>query len=145
MIHVFNVYAERIESSYLALSRRVGAFEYLYTDGGIKAEEPWQTRSGVPFDIHAPLTPDIALAVLPIPLPSQDFLKAAPIAEATDAGVARQNRIVLGSALRFVFSRSTPPTRFITRHFGRPAPKSIGFTVRDGRLDTWYEPDRDEG
>jgi hypothetical protein len=62
--------------------------------------------------------------------------------EATNVGVARYNRIVLGGARRFVFTRKDPPLDFITKNFGVPAPKNIGYRVTDGRLETHFDPGR---
>lgn len=138
MIRLFSVYAEKIAQSVLMISRRVGSAEYLYADGGILVEEPWRRKYGIPFDIHAPLTPDIAIQVLPVPFATD--LTAASVVESTNQGVARQNRIILGGAYRFVFSRQTPPMKFILKNFGKPAPKNIGIRIVDGRLETSYDP-----
>ena len=90
--------------------------------------------------MHAPITPDLALAVLP--LPSVEDLDRAAVMECTNQGVARLNRIVLGVAQRFVFSRQAPPSKFIAENFGKPAPKNIGYRVINGRLETKYDPNR---
>jgi hypothetical protein len=140
MLHLFGVYAERIAKSALLISRRVGDAEYLYADGGLMVQEPWRTSHGIPFDIHAPLTPDIAIQVLPTPFATN--LDVAMIAESTKQGVARQNRIILGGARRFVFSRQAPPTTFIRKYFGKPAPKNIGLSITDDGLQTSYDPSR---
>jgi len=142
MLHLFAVYAERISRSVLLVTRRVGSSEYLYSDGGLMVEEPWRRESGIPFDIHAPVTPDIALQVLPVPLHFSDDLTTAAISESTNQGVARQNRIVLGGASRFVFSRQTIPPSFISQNFGKPAPKNIGYRVVNGRFEAWFDPTR---
>jgi hypothetical protein len=140
MLHLYNVYVERIVRSIFMVSRRVGNAEYLYSDGGLMLEEPWRRDYDIPFDIHAPLTPDIAIQVLPVPTGGD--LSTAMIMESTQQGVARQNRISLAGAERFVFSRHTPPSQFIFKHFGKPAPKNIGYTLLDGRLETFYDPSR---
>lgn len=140
MIHLYNVYAEAISRSMITISRRVEAYEYLYGDGGLVVQEPWRRADGIPFDIHAPVTPDIALQVLPLPIKTD--LNAAPVSEVTDNGVIRQNRIVLGGTRRFVFSRSAPPAEFIANNFGKPAPKNIGYRFVDGRLETRFDPSR---
>jgi hypothetical protein len=142
MLYLYRVYSERIAGSVFIVTRRGGTSEYLYADGGIVAEEPWRTEHGIPFDIHAPLTPDVAIQVLPVPLDGTDDLARAALVEVTNQGVSRQNRIILGSALRFVFSRQAPPVAFIARHFGRPAPRNIGYRVVNGRLETKYHPSR---
>lgn len=142
MLHLYNVYAERISRSVFMLTRRGGSAEYIYSDGGLLVEEPWRTESGIPFDIHAPLTPDIALQVLPVPLEFEDDLSAAVVSETTNQGVARQNRIVLGGASRFVFSRQEVPIAFISQNFGIPAPKNIGCRVVNGRFEAWFDRTR---
>jgi len=143
MLKLYRIYADRIAKSVLLISRRVGTSEYLYADGGISVEEPWRRAFGIPFDIHAPLTPDIAIQVLPIPNPSSEDLSSAVIFEAKNQGVARQNRIILGGAVRFVFSRQMPPISFIVKHFGVPAPQNISYRISGGRLETGYDPDRE--
>jgi hypothetical protein len=140
MIYAFQLYVERISTAMFIVTRRTGSSEYLYTDGGLKVEEPW--AADIPFDVHAPITPDISLQVLPVPLSSPEDLHFAVISEATNQGVARQNRIVLGGATRFVFSRGQAPVEFIKRYFGQPAPKNIGREIKNGRLHTWFEPNR---
>ena len=140
MVHLYNVYGKMISKSMIMMSRRVESAEYLYADGGLVVQEPWRRADGIPFDIHAPITPDIALQV--IPLPTKTNLSIMPISEATDQGVARQNRIVLGGATRFVFSKSPPPTDFVVNHFGKPAPRNIGYRFKDGRMETKYDPSR---
>src|SRR5205823_6888062 len=67
MLRLYNIYADRIGQSVFMISRRVGDAEYLYADGGLMVDEPWRKAYDIPFDIHAPLTPDIAIEVLPIP------------------------------------------------------------------------------
>jgi hypothetical protein len=140
MLNLYRVYADRIANAMFLLTRRDDAAEYIYADGGIVVEEPWRRDYGIPFDIHAPLTPDVALQVLPVP--SSENLDTAAIVESSNQGVARQNRIILGGAQRFVFSRQEPPVRFIIKNFGKPAPKNIGYRVVNGRLETSYDPDR---
>jgi len=143
MLLLYQKYAEGISKSVLMISRRVGDSEYLYADGGLMVKEPWRTAYNIPFDIHAPLTPDIAMQVLPMPTTvSGADLTHAMIVETTKQGVARQNRIVLGGAERFVFSRQIPPVEFIVKHFGKPAPENIGYWIEDGRLKTVYDPSR---
>jgi len=142
MLHLFKVYAERISTSVFIVTRRIGSAEYLYSDGGVNVEEPWHTGNVIPFDIHAPVTPDIALQVLPVPLELPDDLTVAVISESTNQGVARQNRIALGGAIRFVFSKQVIPGQFIRRNFGKPAPKNIGHRIVDGHFEAWYDPTR---
>lgn len=140
MLYMYRVYAERISRSLIMVTRRVGSSEYLYADGGLIVDEPWRDLHGVPFDIHALITPDLAIEVVPLPFDSD--MTSAAIMEATNQGVARQNRIVLAGAKRFVFSRQTPPLSFIKEHFAKPAPRNIGYRIVDDRLETRYEPGR---
>ncbi len=140
MLVLLRQYTQQIARAVVMLSRRADDNEYIYADGGLYVEEPWRTSSGIPFDIHAPLTPDLALQVLPIPF-AEDLDRAA-VMESTNQGVARQNRIVLGAAERFVFSRRPPPAKFIVESFGKPAPKNIGYRFVDGRLETLFDPSR---
>src|SRR6185437_5165280 len=96
MLKLFDLYYSKIREAVIMLSKRAGSAEYLYTDGGLMVEEPWRSERGILFDIHAPITPDFALEVLPVPL--DDDLTVAKIVEARNPGIARQNRIVLGGA-----------------------------------------------
>lgn len=142
MLLLYQKYAEVIGRSVFLITRRVGDAEYLYADGGLAVEEPWRTSFNIPFEIHAPLTPDIALQVLPVPFSFNGDQAVAMIGESTNQGVARQNRIILGAARRFVFSRQAIPPMFVVKNIGQPAPKNIGYTVVDGRLQTSYDPTR---
>lgn len=108
-----------IRTSFIMLSKPTGDAEYLYADGGLIVTEPWRTTHAIPFDIHAPLTPDPAIEILPSPL--DDDRSAAPISESTNQGIARQNRIILVGAKRFVFSRSLPAVTFTRKYFSVPA------------------------
>jgi hypothetical protein len=140
MLYLHQLYTDNIREAVILLTRRDGKAEYLYADGGLVVREPW--RASIPFDIHAPLTPDLALEVLPIPRPLPRELGTASVLEATNQGVSRQNRIVLGGAKRFVFSRQQPPIAFIRKFFGVPAPQNIGYRYVNGRLETRYDPSR---
>lgn len=140
MLHLYRVYAEKIANAVFLLTRRTDSAEYIYADGGILVEEPWRREYGIPFDIHAPLTPDIAIQVLPVPF--SDDMDTAVIMESTNQGVARQNRIILGGAQRFVFSKQEPPVKFITENFGKPAPKNIGYRIINGRFEATYDTTR---
>lgn len=143
MIQLYGIYAERISRAVLMISRRVGDAEYLYADGGLIVDEPWRKSYDIPFDIHAPLTPDIAIEVLPMPATVVGLdLATAMVMESTKQGVARQNRIILAGAKRFVFSRHSPPVDFIVKHFAQPAPRNIGYRIRDDRLEAFYDPSR---
>jgi hypothetical protein len=144
MIQLYGVYTKRISTAVLMISRRVGDAEYLYADGGLMVEEPWREAYDIPFDIHAPLTPDIAIEVLPMPATVIGLdLATAMVMESTQQGVARQNRITLAGAKRFVFSRQTPPVDFIVKHFAKPAPKNIGYRIRNDRLEAFHDTSRD--
>lgn len=140
MLRLYQIYTDKIATAVFIITRRIDSAEYVYADGGLLVEEPWRHEFGVPFDIHAPLTPDIALQVLPIP--QSNDLDTATIMEATNQGVARQNRIILGGAQRFVFSRQEPPVKFITSNFGKPAPQNIGYRITSGHLHVTYDPSR---
>lgn len=140
MLVLYEQYRERIERAVIMVSRRIGTFEYLYADGGLIVREPWNNETGIPFDIHAPLTPDIAIQILPAPVSAK--LPTAMTFDATNQGVSRQNRIILGGARRFVFSRQTPPLEFIGRHFGIPAPENIRLEVSGPDVRARYEASR---
>ncbi len=140
MLSVHRIYADRIERSQLMLIRSDGNSEFLFPDGGIIVEEPWRFECELPFDIHVPLTPKLALEVLPFPFPVD--LTTIGITGATNQGVSRHNRISLGAARRFVFSRRSPPLKFIADNFGKPAPKNIGYRFIDGKLETKFDPSK---
>jgi hypothetical protein len=124
MLEVFKLYRDVISQADLGLVVVDCDRELLFGDSGITAKEPW--RSGpLPFDIHAPLTPKLALEVLPTPMPRLDR-NACLIMRVNPKGVARFNRIALSDAERFIFSRGQPPVDFIRKHFGAAAPESIG-------------------
>jgi hypothetical protein len=138
MLKLFEIYSNKIGQAVIMVSKRAGTAEYLYADGGLMVQEPWRSEQGIPFDIHAPITPDLALEVLPVPTP--DDLTIAHVIKARNPGVARQNRILLGGARRFVFSRQSPHSDFISKNFGVSAPKNIGYRFVNGELETKYEP-----
>lgn len=139
MLRLFNQYGEVIIKSELMLIRRDCENEFLFSDAGIAPEEPWLSGT-IPFDIHAPLTPDLCIEVLPVP-PMRS--NSAMLATVKNAGVARLNRIVLGEAERFIFSRKIPPVEFIKKYFGKPAPKSIAHRYVNGKLEVIFDPIRD--
>lgn len=140
MLKMFEIYRHKIYQSHLMLVRRVGSSEFLYADGGLVVEEPWREAHGIPFDIHAPLTPDIALQVLPLPLQTAVDSTSATVAKVNNQGVARLNKIILGGANRFVLSRQSIPPAFIVSRFGKPAPKNIGLAMHDGKLEVKFYP-----
>jgi hypothetical protein len=51
-------------------------------------DEPWRREYGIPFDMRAPLTPDIAVQVLPVPF-AADLTKASIRSQPTKASLAR--------------------------------------------------------
>lgn len=138
MLRMYELYADRIAKSVFMLFRRSGDAEFLYGDGGLSVDEPWRSEHAIPFDIHAPLTPDLSIEVLPTPF--DDDLSRLAVQDLTNQGVARFNKISLAQATRFVFSRQTAPISFIKRYFGVPAPKNIGYRIMNGRLETKYDP-----
>lgn len=137
---VIETYRVAIASSDLIFLKAKREREFLYSDTGIFVPEPWNDH-GVPFDIHVPLTPEISVEVLPVP--NRAFVGKFPLAYLNAQGVSRMNRIIVGNAENFIFSRSSPPLDFIHRNFGVPAPKCIGTRVQDGRVVAFYDPSRD--
>jgi hypothetical protein len=140
MLHVFRTYREVIRQSEFIFVKREGHHEFLFSDTGIATEEPWR-KGGLPFDIHFPLTPDLALEVLPVPQPQT--LNRIHVMRSRNEGIGRLNRIALATAKRFVFSRSRPIPEYIKKYFGVPAPKPYGFRYRNGRVETKYDATRD--
>lgn len=139
MLHVFEIYRDQISKSHIALLIAEGDKEFLFGDAGITAQEPW-SKGPIPFTIHAPLTPRLALEVLAAPWPALDGLM---VMRLTNRGTARMNRLALSDCERFVFCRGSPPLAFIARNFGRPAPQPIGFRMKNGKLETHYDSSRD--
>jgi hypothetical protein len=140
MLWLHGLYADKISTSMYIFARRISSSEFLHSDGGLHVEEPWRSEKSIPFDIHIPLTPDLALTVLP--LPGNTDLDYASMVSCNNQLVARMNRISLATARRFVFSRQSPPLEFIRKNFGRPAPLEIGFRFINGKLETTYDPKR---
>jgi hypothetical protein len=139
MVRTFNIYGEQIVRSDFMFLRNETKNEFVFSDGGIVADEPWS--SAVPFTIHAPLTPSLAVEVLPSPKPF--YRDRAFLVEVSTVGVKRFNRISLQDSERFVFTRSSPPSDFIVRYFGKPAPKAFGHRWINGRLETKYDKSLD--
>lgn len=139
MLYLYDVYRAAIEAAYINLMIANCDREFLYSDGGVTANEPWSSRP-MPFDLYAPLTPKLAINVLPLPDADTSGLW---VSRVNSRGVARYNRIVLADAKRFVFSKSPPPLAFIARHFGVPAPSPIGSRWINGQLETKYDRSRD--
>lgn len=134
MLWLYNNYRTTILEADFLLSVRKCDIEFLFGDSGIVAREPW-SKVGLPFDLHVPLTPNLALGIIPVREPSMEIM---PIVYAGNAMVRRQNRNILADAKRFVFSRCDPPIRFIKRYFAVPAPMPFGHRYRNGRLETKY-------
>ena len=139
MMSVFELYRTKISAAHFGLLFAESNHEFLFSDAGIVAQEPWQPGP-IPFDIHAPLTPKIALEVFPVddPSPRRCF-----IMRVNNRGVARMNRIALSSAEEFVFSKGPPPVNFIRKHFGKAAPKSIRLQAINGKVETFFDKGRD--
>jgi hypothetical protein len=141
MLSVYEIYRDAIGRSTLMVLVADGSHEFLYADSGIAAEEPWG-RDYLPFTVHAPLTPRLAVEVFP--LQGERQRSKCFVGRTTDAGTARMNRITLSTAERFVFSKSFPRSDFIREYFGRPMPKGIGHRWVDGQLETTYDESRDD-
>lgn len=139
MLHVFEVYRQQVSKSHLGLLLVEASNELLFSDAGISAGEPWRPGP-LPFEIHAPLTPTMAIEVFPIPNANP---RGCLLMRVNNQGVARMNRIALQNAQRFVFSRQPPPLKFIVTNFGKPAPKSIGLRMRNGQVETTFDRLRD--
>lgn len=142
MLFLFGVYQEVIVRSDFMFIVRECSHEFLFSDSGISITEPW--RAGpVPFDIHFPLTPDIALQVLPGPLAGRWGLDRVEIMRTRNVGMDRSNRLALGSAQRFVFSRNAAPGDYIAKYFGQAAPSPYGYRFVDGKMEFKYDASRD--
>lgn len=94
----------------------------------------------MPFDLYVPLTPKLALNVLPLP---GAYTGGLWVSRVNSRGVSRYNRTMLADAKRFVFSKSPPPISFIRKYFGIPAPTPFGSRWIDGKLETIYDRSRD--
>jgi len=141
MLKLFDTYGKRIVAADFLFLKREAGHEFLFADAGIVAQEPW--RSGpIPFEIHAALTPDLAVEVLPAPV--SYFPRRGILGRVSNVGVRRFNRVVVGNAERFVFSRGAPPIEFIKKHFGKPAPDAYGYQWTNGRMETIYDRARDD-
>lgn len=139
MLYLYDVYRDPIASGRIALMIADCDREFLFSDGGIVAQEPWSKRP-IPFDLYAPLTPKLALNVIPLP---QAHIDGLWILRLNSQGVARFNRIMVGMANRFVFAKSQPPLQFIAKNFGVPAPAPFASRWVDGKLETKYDRSRD--
>lgn len=139
MLQVFEIYREQIARAHLGLLLIEGTNELLFSDAGISAEEPWRPGP-LPFDIHAPLTPKIAIEVMPVP---DSHPGRCLIMRMNNRGTPRMNRIALQNAQQFVFSKQKPPLQFIRENFGKPASKSIGIRIRNVEVETTFDRSRD--
>ena len=134
MKYLFEIYFQKIMSADFILIKRDAENEFLFSDGGIIAREPWSRNGGIPFDVHFPVTPDLALQILPAL--KQEFPDKIPVFRATNQGVAAQNRISLQYAKRQVFGRGAIPLEFVMKNWGRAAPQHIAVRHIDGKLET---------
>ncbi|HEY7641723.1 MAG TPA: DUF4238 domain-containing protein [Steroidobacteraceae bacterium] len=142
MLYVFGIYRDVILRSDFMLVVREDSHEFLFSDSGITVTEPWRAEP-IPFDIHFPLTPSIALNVLPGPPAVRWSSENIEIMRARNAGIDRSNRLALGSARRFVFSHSPVPGDYIEKYFGKPAPSPYGYRFVDGKMEFKYDASRD--
>lgn len=140
MIYLYEVYRTAINGACINMMIADCDREFLFSDGGITAQEPWNKRT-IPFDIYVPLTPKLALNVLPLP---NAYTNGFWVTRVNQRGVARYNRIMLSEAKRFVFSRSSPPLAFIQKYFGLPSPSPFGSRLVNGRLETIYNSSQDK-
>lgn len=143
MLRLFNRYREKIADSSVMFTKREGESEFLFSDAGITPEEPWRADP-VPFDIFSPLTPELAVTVLPSPAGDFRGNRRCTLGRAKSQGIARLNRKIIGSAERFVFSRSKPPIDFIKKHFGKPAPRMMEVSWKDGHVEVRLDRSKDK-
>ena len=139
MLHVMSIYEERLQTATIMMIVGPEQSDLMFSDAGFTTTEPWR-NDPLPFDIHAPLTPNVALEVFPMSL--ADPLEIL-VGRLNHQGVKRMNRLTVGGAERFVFTRSPPPLAFIKKHFGVPSPAAFGHRVINGGLETIYDPSRD--
>jgi hypothetical protein len=139
MLFLYQVYREKIEKAQVILTIADCDREFFYSDGIFAKKEPWD-NGPLPFDLNIPLTPKLSVAVLPLPdaRPSE-FI----VSRMNAQGVARLNRVVVGEAKNFVYSKSHPPVQFIKNYFGKPAPQAIGYRWVNGQLETKVDRSRD--
>ncbi|TRD22957.1 DUF4238 domain-containing protein [Palleronia caenipelagi] len=134
MRYVFEIYANRLLCADFVILKRDARNEFLFSDGGIVAREPWSRYGGIPFDIHYPMTPDYALQALPAI--NQNFKGIIHYIKASNTGIAAQNRISLEVAKNQVFGRAPLPKNFVLKNWGRAAPHHIAYRHVDGQLET---------
>lgn len=139
MLSVFDIYLEALDSATFGVLRAEADHEFLFPDSGPRASEPW--RAGpIPFDLHVPLTPRIAVEVLPVV--GEHRPVDLHVGRLNNRGVARFNRMSLQDAQRYVFSRQTPPLEFIMKYMGKPAPMDTAVRVVEGQIRADYFPQR---
>lgn len=132
MLYLFEIYRDKIADAPLGLLFAEGDREFMFSDAGLSVSEPW--RAGpIPFDVHAPLTPNASLEIIPLASASSECL----IMRCRPRGVARFNRLALASAQRFVFCRGAPPSQFIQNNFGKPVPWEIRMDPATGTPRTY--------
>lgn len=134
MRQIYDIYFEKIMMADFIIIKRDSDNEFVFSDGGIVAREPWSQNGGIPFDIHYPMTPDLALQILPAL--HQAFPRTIPIFRAANQGVSSHNRITLQYADRQVFGRGAIPSKFVMKNWGRAAPQHIGYRHVNGELET---------
>lgn len=134
MMHLFNVYSNRIMDSDFIAVEAAGTHEFLFSDGGIVAREPWSDERGLPFDIHIPISPKLSIQV--IPAPTQAWPNGIIVSYAANSAISIHNRIILAQAKSQVFSRSFPPVSFIKKNWGRSAPDFMAFRRNGSELET---------
>jgi hypothetical protein len=133
MISVYETYREALLEAILFISRRGGTNEFLFGDCGVAVREPWKNGL-MPFDLNAPITPDLMISVLPLPF--DDDRRQAFVGTLNNQGISMSNRMVVGSSTRFVYSRQPPPIGFISGNMGIPAMHDVGYRWVDGHFET---------
>jgi hypothetical protein len=132
MLFMFKRFYDVMLTSQILLDQRIGNHEYLFADSGVFVVERW-TTSSIPFRVHAPITPDLCISVMPLPFATR--IPGVPVAEATNRAVARTNRVILGAARRFVFSKGPVNSRFVVENFGVPPPNDIASRALNGTFE----------
>jgi hypothetical protein len=104
MLRLFDQYRDVIVASDFMFIKRRSTNEFIFSDAGIVAKEPWD-RGGIPFTIHAPLTPDLIVEVLPTP--KRFFEDRGFLTEVSNVGVKRFNRISIGGGRTICFHQKS--------------------------------------
>lgn len=142
MLDLFEKFSKRIlhSNSLIMMLRRIEDDQFYFADSGVSTIERWET-SPIPFRLQAPITPDVTLSITPLPFGHQ-FKSQIAIAESTNLAVARANRVIVGAAKRFVFSRGPSDTQFIRRHFGIAPPNDLASRTNAGKFEArWATPE----